>query len=504
MRPILLILMITFLSSGVAFGGDYNLVDEFRVPPAEGAIAADPIVGANGALAGFVYILPDEQTLLIGELGKSAYLSSALVGHVMKTVNCYVADTLFVYALLATTTAAGSSTNHPAVQLIKIHGGSVSTIEVTPTYNRPSDQLMSLLEVTHVDLRFCETATDDYSPLILSCREMYYDWIITQGPIYEAASTTIVFSPNLDSVLHRDGTTSLVRGRFTGSKAPGTCGYTFNHRSWDFTDYWGDPNSYSYSSATVSAIDDAGNVLAVQSTQDTYTLETFSGDFVDDAGGCDELICSGYAKDLLGLHGTTPRGHVACYSFHDGIPKEEWYRQLTPDLDFYFAWGGVITEIRNSAQIAHLDVSNGQFTEVHSVPLSGYTRFFTTGLQNSELTLLTLQNDTLRHYRYDIATPVEEPGVGPNLPRSFFLEQNYPNPFNGETVIGFQLTRPENIRISVYNVRGQQVAQIANGPFVSGSHQVTWKPADDIASGVYFVSLSGNSGSQSVRMQYVK
>lgn len=50
------------------------------------------------------------------------------------------------------------------------------------------------------------------------------------------------------------------------------------------------------------------------------------------------------------------------------------------------------------------------------------------------------------------------------------LLQNYPNPAPGVTNIQFRLDQPSQVRLEVYNLFGQRVAQLANGRFDAGNH----------------------------------
>jgi hypothetical protein len=96
----------------------------------------------------------------------------------------------------------------------------------------------------------------------------------------------------------------------------------------------------------------------------------------------------------------------------------------------------------------------------------------------------------LVQYR-DLPTAVEaEDGVNPV---DFSLHQNYPNPFNPETSIKFTLQKDSNVRLSVYNIRGQEVAVIVDEMKSRGIHQVTFD-ATSLTSGVYFYKLKTNQG----------
>jgi hypothetical protein len=76
-------------------------------------------------------------------------------------------------------------------------------------------------------------------------------------------------------------------------------------------------------------------------------------------------------------------------------------------------------------------------------------------------------------------------------PASYSLEQNYPNPFNPTTIINFNLKVDSKVALKVFNVLGQQVAQLAGGEMTAGNHQVNFD-ASQLSSGVYFYRLEAN------------
>jgi hypothetical protein len=78
------------------------------------------------------------------------------------------------------------------------------------------------------------------------------------------------------------------------------------------------------------------------------------------------------------------------------------------------------------------------------------------------------------------------------LPDSYSLAQNYPNPFNPATRINFSLPVASNVRLSVYNILGQQVALLVNGNLSAGQHSVQFN-GRNLASGVYIYRLEAGS-----------
>jgi len=71
------------------------------------------------------------------------------------------------------------------------------------------------------------------------------------------------------------------------------------------------------------------------------------------------------------------------------------------------------------------------------------------------------------------------------LPQLF---QNYPNPFNASTIIRYELPKREFVSLKVYNILGQEVAQLVNQSQEPGLYQMAFE-AKDLASGVYFNRL---------------
>jgi hypothetical protein len=73
------------------------------------------------------------------------------------------------------------------------------------------------------------------------------------------------------------------------------------------------------------------------------------------------------------------------------------------------------------------------------------------------------------------------------------LYSNYPNPFNPETKIEFYLANNENVKLSVYNLKGQHIKTLLNKMLETGNHSVIWDGKNSfgspVASGIYFYKL---------------
>jgi hypothetical protein len=85
---------------------------------------------------------------------------------------------------------------------------------------------------------------------------------------------------------------------------------------------------------------------------------------------------------------------------------------------------------------------------------------------------------------------------------------NFPNPFNPETTLFFSLSTEQEIELTVYNLKGQKVKQLAKGQFPSGKNSVVWNGTDDngkqVGSGLYFYKLKTSEKTVSKKMLLLK
>jgi hypothetical protein len=90
-----------------------------------------------------------------------------------------------------------------------------------------------------------------------------------------------------------------------------------------------------------------------------------------------------------------------------------------------------------------------------------------------------------------------------SLPSQFELFQNYPNPFNPSSTISFTLAKAGNVRLSVYDLLGREVAVLVDGHQDAGAHQVVFR-GERFGSGVYFYRLQSHGGDVTKKMMLIK
>jgi hypothetical protein len=89
------------------------------------------------------------------------------------------------------------------------------------------------------------------------------------------------------------------------------------------------------------------------------------------------------------------------------------------------------------------------------------------------------------------------------MPTQFELSQNFPNPFNPSTEISFALPQVSDVRLSVYNMLGQQVDVLAAGTFNAGYHTVTFD-ATQLPAGLYFYRIEAGDFTAIRKMMLLK
>ncbi|MDP8232817.1 MAG: T9SS type A sorting domain-containing protein, partial [Candidatus Zophobacter franzmannii] len=83
----------------------------------------------------------------------------------------------------------------------------------------------------------------------------------------------------------------------------------------------------------------------------------------------------------------------------------------------------------------------------------------------------------------------------------------YPNPFNPEVKIVLNSKQNEDVRINVYNIRGQKVRTLFDGAS-KGQHEIVWNGKDsngiECASGLYIIKASGKNLNLTKRVMMLK
>jgi hypothetical protein len=93
-----------------------------------------------------------------------------------------------------------------------------------------------------------------------------------------------------------------------------------------------------------------------------------------------------------------------------------------------------------------------------------------------------------------LVTDVESMEAG-EIPRF----QNYPNPFTGETTLVYSLSRPGNVRITVYDSSGRELKILVNEQKSAGIYEVIWSNPG-MKGGVFFSRLETGSLNRTIKL----
>jgi len=113
-----------------------------------------------------------------------------------------------------------------------------------------------------------------------------------------------------------------------------------------------------------------------------------------------------------------------------------------------------------------------------------------------------------------IITPPDSIYLSPNgidetpVPLSFELKQNYPNPFNAKTIIEFQLSEPADVKLTVYDIAGRKVADLAGDNYSAGAHSIIWDGTNNhghnLSSGLYLYKMKAGEFIATRKMLLIK
>ncbi|QQS35863.1 MAG: T9SS type A sorting domain-containing protein [Ignavibacteriales bacterium] len=126
-------------------------------------------------------------------------------------------------------------------------------------------------------------------------------------------------------------------------------------------------------------------------------------------------------------------------------------------------------------------------TSLHVYPLTNV------GVGHVQLQVGTLRNPDVRvildFYTTGIITDVNETGSVV----TYSLDQNYPNPFNPSTNIVYSIPERGNVSIKLYDVLGNEIADILNEDKEAGEYSLQLNTQNyDLSSGVYFYTMRVN------------
>lgn len=184
------------------------------------------------------------------------------------------------------------------------------------------------------------------------------------------------------------------------------------------------------------------------------------------------------------------------------IGIDTWNNSTTTNNTFRSVTGITYTLLLNGQNV--LDAYYGNFSSYDRsvvIGADGKLLYRGTGFVNTDVAAVKAVIDG------ELARIVSIDDDAIDRPMETRLLAPYPNPFNPSTVVGFQVgaihESPVQVKLSVYDVLGREIAVLVDGVMPAGSHSVPFS-ADGLSSGIYFVRLQTNATTQVRAISLVK
>ncbi len=170
--------------------------------------------------------------------------------------------------------------------------------------------------------------------------------------------------------------------------------------------------------------------------------------------------------------------------------------------------GALITISDSHGQVIGTAVTdaNGSYT-IQGVPQGSYTITASITQYSSQQTTTSYDpsagSTTVNNFTMSPSTVTSVETAQPNLPTKFVLQNNYPNPFNPSTIISFEVPFASHVKLDVYNILGQKVAELVNKNLSAGNYQYSFN-ANNLSSGVYLYRIEANGFTATKKMILTK
>jgi len=100
------------------------------------------------------------------------------------------------------------------------------------------------------------------------------------------------------------------------------------------------------------------------------------------------------------------------------------------------------------------------------------------------------------------ATGIKETKLD-GIPSEYRLSQNFPNPFNPSTTINYSVSKGTDVRLTVYDLAGKEVAVLVNGYKPTGNYAINFSD-QELSSGIYYYRISMNGFTETRKMILMK
>jgi len=75
-----------------------------------------------------------------------------------------------------------------------------------------------------------------------------------------------------------------------------------------------------------------------------------------------------------------------------------------------------------------------------------------------------------------------------NNPTSFTIQSLFPNPFNPQTTLRYSIMKQGNVKVNVFNIRGERIVEVVNDIQTPGEYSIAWS-GENVSSGIYYFKM---------------
>ena len=162
--------------------------------------------------------------------------------------------------------------------------------------------------------------------------------------------------------------------------------------------------------------------------------------------------------------------------------KLQWVSQSESNLIGYHVYRAELNDFSQALQVSALiEATNASHTQVYVFTDSGLQPLVT-----YYYWLMASEYSGVSQIFGPIHITLAGEEQSPEIPVKTGLDKLYPNPFNPEISIRYGLTEAADLKLSIYNLKGQKVHSLDIQNQNKGFHKYLWDASQE-ASGIYFI-----------------
>ena len=172
----------------------------------------------------------------------------------------------------------------------------------------------------------------------------------------------------------------------------------------------------------------------------------------------------------------------------------EWYSGYTVDSNYWnwLNYGSIQPQFPGGVG-GPVTIPSQAFVNLN--PNDSIAVFYAFAIGANQAEIITAINEAQTKYN----TVLSVDNKISEIPSGYSLEQNYPNPFNPTTKIRFSISNTQFVTLKVFDVLGNEIANLVNEELTSGIYQYDFD-ASNLSSGVYYYKLQAGNFIETKKM----